>query len=190
MHQESNSTSNGSTESAAGVPPENKFSFSDVVGILQEHQWHNGEFTDQQAIWCEHAAAMLGPQAADRFAFESLLALIFHYDANEILSRTESHAALSRYSARDALRQLASQLLDPAPLTSDRFKEVIENMKTNLDIRGRELFQTLRLSLAGRPGEGELDRVVLLLDEASSANFSTPVKAARQRIIEFCSALD
>jgi hypothetical protein len=63
-------------------------------------------------------------------------------------------------------------------------------MKTNLDIRGRELFQTLRLSLAGRPGEGELDRVVLLLDEASSANFSTPVKAARQRITEFCSALD
>jgi hypothetical protein len=63
-------------------------------------------------------------------------------------------------------------------------------MKTNLDIRGRELFQTLRLSLAGRPGEGELDRVVLLLDEASSGNFSTPVKAARQRIIEFCSALD
>jgi hypothetical protein len=63
-------------------------------------------------------------------------------------------------------------------------------MKANLDIRGRELFQTVRLSLAGRAGEGELDRVILLLDEAAAANFVTPVKSARTRIIEFCSALD
>jgi hypothetical protein len=63
-------------------------------------------------------------------------------------------------------------------------------MKTNLDIRGRELFQTLRLSLAGRPGEGDLDRVILLLDEAAAVDFTTPVKSARARIIEFCSALD
>jgi hypothetical protein len=63
-------------------------------------------------------------------------------------------------------------------------------MKANLDIRGRELFQTVRLSLAGRPGAGQLDRVILLLDEAAAANFATPVKSARTRIIEFCAALD
>jgi hypothetical protein len=46
------------------------------------------------------------------------------------------------------------------------------------------------LSLAGRPGVGDLDRVILLLDEAAAANFATPVKSVRARIIEFCSALD
>ena len=97
---------------------------------------------------------------------------------------------MSRHAARDALRQLASLLLDPAPLTTDRFREVVDTMKSNLDIRGRELFQTLRLSLAGRSGDGELDRVVLLLDEAAAAQFAAPVKTARDRIIEFCSALD
>jgi len=81
-------------------------------------------------------------------------------------------------------------LLDPAPLNSDRFHEIIDAMKANLDIRGRELFQTVRLSLAGRPGEGNLDRVILLLYEAAAANFSTPVKSPRARIIEFCAALD
>jgi hypothetical protein len=172
------------------TPLENKFATSDVVQILQEHRWHTGESTEQQSAWCEHAAAMLGPHAANRAQLESLLALVFHFDAREILAQVDSHVVMSRYAARDALRQLASQLLDPAPLTSERFKEVIENMKANLDIRGRELFQTLRLSLAGRAGEGELDRVVLLLDEASAANFSTPVKTARQRVIEFCSVLD
>ena len=169
---------------------ENNFAAHDVVQILCEHNWHTSELTAEQSAWCEHAAALLGPQCADRAALENLLSLVFHYDAQEILSHTDSHAVVSRYAARDALRQLASLLLDPVPLNSDRLREIVDIMKTNLDIRGRELFQTLRLSLAGRPGEGDLDRVVLLLDPAAAANFATPVKSARARIIEFCSAID
>jgi hypothetical protein len=172
------------------APPENHFTAADVAQFLRDRSWHAGDLSPSQLAWCERAAALLGLQSADRAALESLLNLVFHYDAQEILSQPDSHAALTRYAARDALRQLASLLLDPAPLTSDSFRELIDKMKNHLDIRGRELFQTIRLSLAGRTGEGELDRVILLLDQAAAANFSTPVKSARQRIIEFCSALD
>ncbi|HEY1423587.1 MAG TPA: hypothetical protein VGF20_09050 [Candidatus Acidoferrum sp.] len=172
------------------APAENQFIASDVAQILHDRTWHTTELSPNQLAWCQRAAALLGLQSADRPALESLLNLVFHYDAKEILAQPDSHAALSRYAARDALRQLASLLLDPAPLTSDSFRELIDKMKSNLDIRGRELFQTIRLSLAGRTGERELDRVILLLDQAAAANFSTPVKSARQRIIEFCSALD
>src|SRR5712691_10241693 len=161
------------------VPCENKFSASEVAAILREQNWHPSEITPQQSVWCEHAATLLGPQCANRTALENLLSLVFHYDAQEILSRTDSHAVLSRYAARDALRQLASLLLDPIALNSDRLREIVDIMKTNLDIRGRELFRTVRLSLAGRPGEGDLDRVILLLDEANAANFATTVKSAR-----------
>jgi len=171
-------------------PAENKFSAADVVRILHEQNWHTSELTAEQSVWCKHAATLLSPQCADRAALENLLRLVFHYDAQEILSHTDSHAALSRHAARDALRQLASLLLDPVPLDSDRLREIVDIMKTNLDIRGRELFQTLRLSLAGRPGEGDLDRVILLLDEGNAANFDTPVKSARIRIIEFCATID
>jgi len=177
-------------ESPSAVPAENKFTSRDVSEILRERAWHTAELDLEQSAWCEHAAALLGPQSPDCAALESLLGLVFHYDAGEILFDVNAHVALSRYAARDALRQLASLLLDPAPLTSDRFREVIAAMKANLDIRGRELFQTVRLSLAGRPGEGDLDRVILLLDEAAAAHFATPVKSARDRIIEFCSAID
>jgi hypothetical protein len=172
------------------APAENNFSAADVAAILRQYSWHTADLSPEQSAWCERAAALLGPQSPDRNALENLLTLIFHYDASEILSQVDAHVVLSRYAAREALRELATQLLDPAPLTPDHFNEVIDAVKANLDIRGRELFQTLRLSLAGRSGEGDLDRVVLLLDEAAAANFSTPVKTARARIIEFCSALD
>ena len=172
------------------APPENQFTANDVAAILRQHSWHTADFSQDQSAWCQRAAVLLGSQSPDRAALENLLALIFHYDAQEILAQTDAHVTLSRYAARDSLRELATQLLDPAPLTPDRFNVIIDAMKTNLDLRGRELFHTIRLALAGRSGEGGLDRVILLLDEAAAANFSTPVKSARSRIIEFCSALD
>jgi hypothetical protein len=168
----------------------NAFTGADVAGILRERGWAAGELSAEQVAWCEHASAILGTHAADRNALAELLELAFHYDSQGILGRVESHAVLSRYAARDVLRQLALLLLEGNALDSDRFKEIITSLKEGLDIRGRELFHPIRLALAGRAGEGELDRVILLLDEAAGAGFAVPVKSARERILEFCAALD
>jgi nondiscriminating glutamyl-tRNA synthetase len=79
--------------------------------------------------------------------------------------------------------------LDGAALTPERFKEIVTAMKEGMELRGRELFHPIRLALAGRVGEGELDRVILLLDEGA-VSFDGRVKSARERIVEFCAALD
>jgi nondiscriminating glutamyl-tRNA synthetase len=166
------------------------FTSADVLAMLRERGWLTANPTPEQTAWCERATALLGGHAADRTALAMLLELIFQYDAHEILSRVESHMVLSRYAARDVIRQLALYLLDGAPLTSERFKEIITQMKEGMELRGRELFHPIRLALAGRPGEGELDRVILLLDEAAALPFAVPVKSSRARILEFCAALD
>ena len=168
----------------------NLFSAQDVIAILQEKGWLNGEPTELQAAWCSKAAAFLGPQVTERAALTALLMLVFQYDADAILKTTEAHVVMSRYAARDVLRQLALLLLNGAELNTDRFREVVDKLKEGLDIRGRELFHPLRLALAGRSGEGELDRVILLLDEAAAAGFSARVKTARERILEFCSVFE
>ena len=168
----------------------NPFTGADVAAILAEHGWATVELSAGQVAWCERAAAILGVHAADRDALAELLELVFHYDPREILRHVESHAVLSRYAARDVLRQLALLLLEGTALNSDRFKEIVTSLKESLDIRGRELFHPIRLALAGRAGEGELDRVILLLDDAAPAGFAVRVKSSRERILEFCAALD
>lgn len=172
------------------VAAANPFTAGDVLAILGERGWLAGEPSLEQRGWCERAASMLGGHVADRAAMAELLGLIFQYDAREIISRVESHVVLSRYAARGVLRQVALLLLDGAALTSDRFKEIVTALKEGMELRGRELFHPIRLALAGRAGEGELDRVILLLDEAARISFAAPVKTARERILEFCSALD
>ncbi len=176
--------------SSASVGATNIFTAGDVVAILREREWLAAEPSLEQQAWCERAASMLGGHAADRAALADLLALVFHYDAREIVSRVESHVVLSRYAARGVLREMALRLLEGASLTSEKFKEIVTALKDGMELRGRELFHPIRLALAGCAGEGELDRVILLLDEAAALSFAVPVKPARERILEFCSALD
>jgi len=176
--------------SDASVGAANAFTAGDVIAILRDRAWLAVEPSPEQRAWCERAASMLGGHAADRAALADLLGLVFHYDAREIISRVESHVVLSRYAARDVLRRVAPALLDGTALTSEKFKGIVTALKDGMELRGRELFHPIRLALAGRAGEGELDRVILLLDEAAALSFAVPVKSARERILEFCSALD
>src|SRR5713226_6024013 len=179
-----------SDQRALDAPLPNRFSSGDVVAVLRERGWLAGEPSAEQLTWCEHAASLLGPQAATHEALSDLLALVFHYEAREIIANVESHAVLSRHAARDVLRHLALRLLDGGPLDSERFQSIVTALKESLELRGRDLFHPLRLALAGRAGEGDLDRVILLLDDAAALSFDAPVKSARARIVEFCAALD
>jgi hypothetical protein len=180
-------TSNDQLNAAVAVNP---WTSTDVAAILRERRWLTADRTSEVDSWCGRAAALLGGHAADRDALAELLALVFHYNAQQILARVETHEVLTRYAARDVLRHLARLLLDGAPLNSERFKEIFAALKEQLKLPGREILYPMRLALAGRPGDGSLDRVILLLDEGAALPFAVPVKSARARILEFCAALD
>ncbi len=178
-----------STESAPATA--NLFTPADVLAILCERGWLDCADADLTLhTWLAEAAALLGPHCADRDSLAGLLPLIFHYDAQEILRRPESHVVLARKGAREVIRELALLVLDGPEVDSDRFKEIIRSLKVNLRFRGRELFHPIRLALAGRAGEGELDRVILLLDPAARLPFRVPVKNTQPRMLEFCTALE
>ena len=168
----------------------NPFTRDDVLSILREQSWLTVEPSPEHLAFAERAASLLGHFALDRSGLEQLLRLVFTYDAAHSLQAPEAHAVLARYAARDVIRELALFLLDPTPFNSDRFKEVVTLLKERLDIRGRDLFHPIRLVLTGRSGEGELDRVILLVDEAAPLPFDVPLKSIRTRILEFCSLLD
>ncbi len=178
-------TNSGSPTAAAHT-----FTALDVVEILREQSWLVADANPAQFAWCERAALLLSPQVTERRSLADLLHPVFYYNAQEILAKVESHAVLARYAAREVLRHLALLLLDGTPLTSEQFKEVVTALKHRVGIGSREIFHPIRLALTGRAGEGELDRVILLLDEAAVASFAVPVKSARERILEFCAALD
>ena len=171
-------------------PRPNPFTKADVLALLEEGNWLKRPPSAEHSAWLEHAASLLGQYATDRAGLDAILRLIFEYDAVKIMQLTESHAVLARHGAREVIRHLALHLLEDAPLTSDRFKALINMLKEELQLGSRDLFHPIRLALTGRSGEGELDRVILLIDEAAALRFAIPVKSTRVRILEFCAAMD
>jgi hypothetical protein len=178
------------------IAPANPHSAGAVAAILRENGWleaergidADGEIALQ--AWIRRAAELLGAHAADRVSLSGLLALIFTYDAPVLLGDAANQAVLARIGAREVIRELANRILDGGEIDSDRFKAIVEEMKTAVPYRSRAMFHPIRLALAGRAGEGELDRVILLLDDATRLYFAVPVKGTRQRMLEFCAALD
>jgi len=169
----------------------NPFGAADVAELLVARGWDVVEDRSDEAArraWCERAAFLLGPQVADRDGLADLLSLVFEYDAARVLNDVEAHNVMARYASRDVIRMLAQLVLDGGVCTPERFSEIVTALKMELDIRGRELFHPLRLALAGRWGEGQLDRVILLLDAAREAGFA--VKTVRERMVEFCSVME
>jgi hypothetical protein len=161
-----------------------------IIAILAEKGWLSTGHEEDVTAWAAQAAALLGPQAASRYALEDLLGLIFQYDAAAILHSSAACDVLSRVHAREVLREAANLVLEGTEIDSDRFKKIITLMKKRQGARGRILFHPIRLALAGRAGEGDLDRVILLLDSAARLPTAVAVKGTRQRILEFCSNLD
>jgi hypothetical protein len=180
-------------ESAAAANP---FGPADVEQILRERGWlvasapRSPEEEAAMQMWLARASDLLGPQSKDRAALVELLQLVFEFDATAALAVRENHDVLAREGARDVIRELANRILEGGDVESDHFKEIVESMKHAVSWRSRAMFHPIRLALTGRAGEGELDRVILLLDYAAKLPFGAPVKGTRQRILEFCAALD
>jgi hypothetical protein len=175
----------------------NQFTAVDIAAILFARGWLNPDLPDERgapgselAAWMAEAAVLLGPHAASRDALADLLRLVFEYDAQAILRHPESHVVLAREGAREVIRELAHQVLEGPPVDSDRFKEIVSALKERLRHRGRKLFHPVRLALAGRAGEGELDRVILVLDCAAALPSCIVVKGTRQRMLEFCASME
>jgi glutamyl/glutaminyl-tRNA synthetase len=182
----------------SGTEPEAQAGFpctaSEMRALLAERAWLRDSYSSQHdertESWIADAAKWLGPQADDRESLARLVGLIFHYEPSEVLAAPEAHAVLLRKGAREVVRALASEALACETIDSDRFKEIVNALKKKSGHSGRVLFHPIRLALAGQVGEGELDRVIVLIDRAAAAPGLAPVKTIRSRILEFCAALD
>lgn len=165
----------------------------EVARILRERGWMGTAVEEAPAevqAWVDRAAMLLGPRVSGPEELGGLLELVFHYEAREIVDSTDAQIVLGRAGARTVIRELGREVLAGSAVDSDRLKEIFERLKERTDYRGRELFHPLRLALAGRAGEGELDRVILLLDDAALLPFAAKVKGTQERMLEFCTQMD
>ncbi len=77
---------------------------------------------------------------------------------------------------------------DAPPMTPERFKAIVNEVKEKTGAKGKELFHPIRIVITGSHSGPEFDKLIPILEEGSSLELPTHVMNVRERVEAFHSA--
>jgi nondiscriminating glutamyl-tRNA synthetase len=75
--------------------------------------------------------------------------------------------------------------MESGPLTPQRFKELMNEVKAETGVKGKDLFHPVRIILTGAHSGPEFDKLIPLLEEGSQLDLPTHVLSVRERVEAF-----
>jgi nondiscriminating glutamyl-tRNA synthetase len=118
--------------------------------------------------------------------------LIFNYDARTALDSPENREVLAWPKSGAVLDAFAKRVVadDRRPATDDlltpeRFKFIMNEVKTETGAKGKELFHPVRIMLTGAHSGPEFDKLIPIMEEGSRLELPQHVKSVRERVQEF-----
>lgn len=113
--------------------------------------------------------------------------LVFDYQPERYMLLPESREALEREGARAVIRAFGLRALENGWMTVDRFRQILDEVKRETHMAGRNLVQPIRVVLTGLPFGPELDQLILIIERGAELPLPVRVKSCRERVLGFCS---
>src|SRR5207253_3351511 len=119
-------------------------------------------------------------------------AFIFDYDPKAAIASPDNAELLTEPSTRAVIEGFAKRLTDGLltddPLTVERFKAIVNEVKLETGAKGKYLFHPIRLALTGSHSGPDFDKVVPLIEEGSKLELPRRVMNVRERVRAFLEA--
>ncbi len=139
--------------------------------------------------WFGKVVALLAPSVNKLDELPDRAALIFRYDATEAVNSPENAEVLAAPQTHAVLAAFALQVeSDNAPLTPERFKAMMNEVKAKTGAKGKELFHPVRIILTGSHSGPEFDKLIPILEEGSQLELPQHVMSVRERLQSFRAA--
>jgi len=131
--------------------------------------------------WFAKVVALLAPSVDKLEQLPERAALIFHYDAAAALASSENAEVLAAPKSREVLAEFAQRVESPEhvvadalgfPLTPERFKAIMNEVKAKTGAKGKDLFHPIRIALTGSHSG------VRQADSNYRRGFTNPIAAA------------
>ena len=95
----------------------------------------------------------------------------------------EDAALLASDTAKRVAEVFAVKIkAEAGPLTAPRFKELMNEVKAETGVKGKDLFHPVRIILTGAHSGPEFDKLIPLLDEGSQLALPTHVMSVKERV--------
>ena len=115
--------------------------------------------------------------------------LIFRYDAAVAITAPDNAEVLAAPKTRQVIAAFAQQVdSDPSPMTPERFKSIMNEVKAKTGAKGKDLFHPVRIALTGSHSGPEFDKLIPILEEGSQLDLPQHVLNTHERLAAFRAA--
>jgi glutamyl-tRNA synthetase/nondiscriminating glutamyl-tRNA synthetase len=139
--------------------------------------------------WFGKVVALLAPSVNKLDELPERATLIFRYDAAATVNSPENAEVLGAPKTAEVLTAFAEHVeADPSPMTPERFKAIMNEVKAKTGAKGKDLFHPVRVALTGSHSGPEFDKLIPILEEGSQLDLPRHVMSVRERLTAFCAA--
>jgi glutamyl-tRNA synthetase/nondiscriminating glutamyl-tRNA synthetase len=150
------------------------------AGLLLENP------NDNTRAWFAKVVALLAPSVDKLEQLPERAALIFHYDPVAAVSSPDNAEIMGAPKTADVLAAFVQQAqADSSPMTPERFKAIMNEVKAKSGAKGKDLFHPVRVALTGSHSGPEFDKLIPILEEGSKLNLPQHVMSVGERLHGF-----
>ena len=134
------------------------------------------------AAWFEGVAALLVPSVNQLDELPAMAqGLLWHTLA--AVPPGDDGALMASASARQVLAALLQRVrASGVPVSSEAFKEWMNEVKAETGIKGKDLFHPVRIALTGSHAGPELDKLIPLIERGATLPLPAPLLGVRERL--------
>jgi glutamyl-tRNA synthetase/nondiscriminating glutamyl-tRNA synthetase len=139
--------------------------------------------------WFSKVVALLGPSVDKVDQLPERARLIFCYDAAAALAAPDNAEVLGGAKTKEVLTTFAELVdSDPSPMTPERFKTIMNDVKAKTGAKGKDLFHPVRIVFTGSHSGPEFDKLIPILEEGSQLPLPVHVMNTHERLAAFRAA--
>ena len=149
------------------------------AGLLPENA------SAQVSKWFQKVIELLAPAVDYLAQLPEKASAIFQYDAKAAYEAADNAEVLRQERTPVVIEAFAKQVAAEPQLTAERFKAIMNQVKTDTGAKGKELFHPVRIVLTGSHSGPEFDKLIPIIEEGSRLHLPRHVKSVKERVDEF-----
>lgn len=142
--------------------------------------------SDELKQWFKRVLELLAPYV-DRFEqLPEKARLLFHLDAKAAVSNPDNAEVVAAPNTPAVWREFARLVCaESGEITAERFKAMVNEVKTATGAKGKDLFHPIRMMITGSHSGPDFDRLVPILEQGSKLPLPVRVPSVRERVKAF-----
>jgi len=147
----------------------------------------------QTQSWVSRVVELLAPSVDRLDEIPSRASFIFTYDAQAALASPDNAEVLAYPNSNAVLMRFISKILEDesakgGQLAAERFKQIVNEVKAETGVKGKELFHPIRIIITGSHSGPEFDKLIPILEEGTHLTLPKHVLSVYERAKAFARA--